>query len=66
MQLAKNIDDCGMELARRLIPSVQNDDDLGYCLWNETSYPFGTILQVARQLKMVERHINGEDNATMA
>lgn len=46
-----------LELARRLIPAIQNDDVLGYVLWNETSYPFGTTLEIARQLKAVQDKI---------
>lgn len=43
-----------LELARRLIPSVQDDNALLHLLWNETSYPSGTFLEIVRQLKAIQ------------
>ncbi len=57
MQPSKKFSDCCMELAERRAVDVPHEGDGGWFLWNETFFLFGTVLQIARQLKVVGKKI---------
>jgi hypothetical protein len=44
------------DLARQYLPDF-TDAQLGYVLWNETSFPFGDLAEIRRHLRQFARRL---------
>lgn len=45
-----------IELVKRLCGKMSRGKE-GYILWNETCFPFGSVLQIARQLVALRKRM---------